>query len=81
MKYALGDVRVETAGEDYWIAPNATVIGRVKLEKDASIWWNAVLRTVRSHRLHRLLHHHSPRIPWPATTTSCRRSATPPSCA
>ena len=44
MKYALGDVRVETAGDDYWIAPSASVIGRVRLEKDASIWWNAVLR-------------------------------------
>ena len=44
MRYALGDVRVQTAGDDYWIAPNATVIGNVKLEKDASVWWNAVLR-------------------------------------
>jgi carbonic anhydrase/acetyltransferase-like protein (isoleucine patch superfamily) len=44
MKYSLGDSRVETHGDDYWIAPNATVIGKVKLEKDASIWWNAVLR-------------------------------------
>ena len=44
MRYSLGDVRVQTAGDDYWIAPNATVIGNVKLEKDASIWWNAVIR-------------------------------------
>ena len=44
MRYSLGDVRVQTAGDDYWIAPNATVIGNVKLEKDASVWWNAVIR-------------------------------------
>ena len=27
MKYALGDTRVTTQGDDYWIAPNAAVIG------------------------------------------------------
>ena len=27
-----------------WIAPNATIIGKVKLEKNSSIWFNAVLR-------------------------------------
>ena len=27
-----------------WIAPNATVIGDVRLADHASIWWNAVLR-------------------------------------
>jgi carbonic anhydrase/acetyltransferase-like protein (isoleucine patch superfamily) len=27
-----------------WIAPNATVIGDVRLRKNVSIWWNAVLR-------------------------------------
>ncbi len=44
MKYALADSRVVTDGEDYWIAPNAIVIGKVKLERNASVWWNAVLR-------------------------------------
>lgn len=28
----------------YWIAPNATVIGRVRLLPDASVWFGAVLR-------------------------------------
>ena len=28
----------------YWIAETATVIGRVRLKTDASIWWGAVLR-------------------------------------
>lgn len=27
-----------------WIAPNATVIGDVRLAENVSIWWNAVLR-------------------------------------
>jgi carbonic anhydrase/acetyltransferase-like protein (isoleucine patch superfamily) len=31
------------AGE-YWIADSATVIGRVRLKKDSSIWFGAVLR-------------------------------------
>lgn len=44
MIYALDGVRVETAGDDYWIAPTAVLIGRVKLERNASVWWNAVLR-------------------------------------
>jgi carbonic anhydrase/acetyltransferase-like protein (isoleucine patch superfamily) len=44
MKYALPGLRIETADNDYWIAPNAVVIGHVKLAKNASIWWNAVLR-------------------------------------
>ena len=44
MKYALGDVRVRTEGEDYWVAPNAVVIGDVRLGKNASIWWNCVVR-------------------------------------
>ena len=44
MRYSLDGVKVRTAGDDYWIAPNATVIGNVILEKDASVWWNAVLR-------------------------------------
>ena len=43
MKYALGEVAVSTAG-DNWICPNATVIGQVSLAAGASVWWNAVLR-------------------------------------
>ena len=36
--------KLETDGDDFWIAPNATLIGNVKLLKDASVWFNAVLR-------------------------------------
>ncbi len=28
----------------YWIAPNATLIGRVRLKPDTSVWFGAVLR-------------------------------------
>jgi carbonic anhydrase/acetyltransferase-like protein (isoleucine patch superfamily) len=43
MKYSLGERKVVCKG-DYWIAPNATLIGSVTLENNASIWWNCVLR-------------------------------------
>ena len=29
--------KLETDGDDFWIAPNATVIGNVKLLKDANL--------------------------------------------
>ena len=29
---------------DAWVASNATLIGKVKIEKNSSIWFNAVLR-------------------------------------
>ena len=44
MKYALGEHKVTTAEDDYWIAPNASVIGKVTLEAGANIWFGAVLR-------------------------------------
>jgi carbonic anhydrase/acetyltransferase-like protein (isoleucine patch superfamily) len=31
-------------GKNAWVAPNATVIGDVRLGANASIWWNATLR-------------------------------------
>jgi len=40
----LGDKKLKTAGDDFYIAPNAVVIGDVQLSKDASIWFNATLR-------------------------------------
>jgi carbonic anhydrase/acetyltransferase-like protein (isoleucine patch superfamily) len=43
MKFAIAERRVECRG-DHYIAPNATVIGSVVLEPDASVWFNAVLR-------------------------------------
>ena len=44
MNIDLEDKKLKTNGEHFWIAPNATVIGNVILDKDASIWFNAVLR-------------------------------------
>lgn len=41
--YRVGD-RHPTLGRDVWIAPNATIIGDVRLGDNASVWWNAVLR-------------------------------------
>lgn len=43
--YALDGVspQLPSAGE-YWIAPSASVIGDVRLEKMASVWFGAVLR-------------------------------------
>jgi carbonic anhydrase/acetyltransferase-like protein (isoleucine patch superfamily) len=32
------------ASGSYWVAPNATVVGNVILEDNASVWFNAVLR-------------------------------------
>jgi carbonic anhydrase/acetyltransferase-like protein (isoleucine patch superfamily) len=43
MKFSLPDRRIECRG-DYWIAPNAIVIGSVVLENNASIWYNCVVR-------------------------------------
>lgn len=43
MIYSLGERRPEMRG-DCFIAENATVIGSVLLENNASIWFNAVLR-------------------------------------
>ena len=40
----LGDKKLKTAGDDFYIAPNAVVIGDVQLSKDSSIWFNATLR-------------------------------------
>ncbi|MAR92076.1 MAG: gamma carbonic anhydrase family protein [Pseudomonadota bacterium] len=44
MIYRLGDKQVEIRGQDYFIAHNATVIGSVILENNASIWFNCVVR-------------------------------------
>lgn len=43
MKYRLGDARVQTH-PDSWTAPTATLIGKVRLEAGANVWFGAVLR-------------------------------------
>ena len=43
--YELDGLRPELpASGEYWIAPNAVLIGRVRLLKNASVWFGAVLR-------------------------------------
>lgn len=44
MIYAIGERRIETVGDDYFIAPSADVIGSVRLGRWASVWFGAVLR-------------------------------------
>ena len=44
MIYKLGDNSVQTAGDDFFIAPSASVLGRVFLEKHVSVWFGAVIR-------------------------------------
>ncbi len=43
-RYSLNGVAPETADDQYWIAPNATLIGQIRLEHNASVWFNATLR-------------------------------------
>ena len=43
MKYAFEDRRVQCRG-DYWIAPDAIVIGSVVLENNASVWFGCIVR-------------------------------------
>jgi len=43
--FSLGDANPDLPAEgSYWIAPSAIVVGRVRLLKDASIWFGAVAR-------------------------------------
>jgi carbonic anhydrase/acetyltransferase-like protein (isoleucine patch superfamily) len=44
MRYALGNARINTADDRFWIAPTAVVIGKVRLGQNASVWWHSVLR-------------------------------------
>lgn len=41
--YQLND-KIPQLGDNAWVAPNATVIGDVRLGANASVWWNATLR-------------------------------------
>lgn len=43
--YALGERRVEFRGEEWFIAPTATLVGSVVLENQANIWFNVTIRS------------------------------------
>jgi carbonic anhydrase/acetyltransferase-like protein (isoleucine patch superfamily) len=42
--YSLGERKVEFRGEEWFIAPDASVIGTVVVHNEASIWFSAVVR-------------------------------------
>ena len=43
--YALADADLEVEDENaFWVAPNAVLVGRVVLKRNASVWWGSVLR-------------------------------------
>ena len=42
--FRLGDDTAVAPASDSWVAPNATLIGRVRLAHEASVWFGAVLR-------------------------------------
>lgn len=43
--YALGEFRpIVPAEGEYWVAPNASLVGKVRLLKGASVWFGSVLR-------------------------------------
>jgi carbonic anhydrase/acetyltransferase-like protein (isoleucine patch superfamily) len=44
MLYRLGATSPDFADPRHWVAPNAVLIGKVRLERDASVWFGAVLR-------------------------------------
>jgi carbonic anhydrase/acetyltransferase-like protein (isoleucine patch superfamily) len=44
MIYSLSGRRIETHGDDFFVAPSASVIGSVRLGRWASVWFNAVVR-------------------------------------
>jgi carbonic anhydrase/acetyltransferase-like protein (isoleucine patch superfamily) len=44
MIYDLEQRKIELVGDGHYIAPTATVIGSVRLKRNASVWFNAVLR-------------------------------------
>jgi carbonic anhydrase/acetyltransferase-like protein (isoleucine patch superfamily) len=44
MFYRLGDKTPETVGDEFYVAPSASVIGTVRLGRWVSVWFGAVIR-------------------------------------
>lgn len=44
MIYLLGDKKIQTTGDEFYVAPGACVIGHVRFGIGASVWFNCVLR-------------------------------------
>ena len=44
MIFDFNNKSLSTENDDFWIAPDATVIGDVQMAKDTSIWFHCTLR-------------------------------------
>jgi carbonic anhydrase/acetyltransferase-like protein (isoleucine patch superfamily) len=44
MIYQFGQREIETVGDEFYVAPSASVIGSVRLGRWASVWFGAVMR-------------------------------------
>ena len=44
MIISINEKSLTTENEDFWIAPDATVIGDVQMAKDSSIWFHCTIR-------------------------------------
>lgn len=44
MLHSLGENRIEFRGHGHYVAPDATIVGNVVLETEASVWFQAVVR-------------------------------------
>ena len=43
--YKLNDKEpIFPSNDDFWVAPDANIIGHVRMEKDSSVWFNSTLR-------------------------------------
>jgi carbonic anhydrase/acetyltransferase-like protein (isoleucine patch superfamily) len=42
--YSIGQRRVKLVGKDHFVAPDATLVGDVTLEAEASVWFQVVIR-------------------------------------
>jgi carbonic anhydrase/acetyltransferase-like protein (isoleucine patch superfamily) len=42
--HTLGEQSPELVGDGHFVAPNATIIGNVRLQPEASVWFNCVIR-------------------------------------
>ncbi|MEA3194332.1 MAG: hypothetical protein QOD26_2665 [Betaproteobacteria bacterium] len=42
--YSIGERRVKLVGKDHFVAPDATLVGDVTLESEASVWFQVVIR-------------------------------------
>ena len=47
--FSIGDRRPEFLGARHFIAPDATLIGSISLDNDASVWFNVVIRAENDH--------------------------------